>query len=129
MKPSLWTLNEKNFAQFHSEDIHYDIDCTGSSIIKSSTTDNNHSHTGGEGSYKQSLEQANKKNGGSVSCFAPIASNQPKKLKDVSNSIANGSIASQQCAFEPGLVLYEGELLKLGKKTEMWVKRHFVLKD
>ena len=26
-------------------------------------------------------------------------------------------------------MLYEGELLKLGKKTDMWVKRHFVLKD
>jgi hypothetical protein len=29
----------------------------------------------------------------------------------------------------PGEILYEGELLKLGKKTDMWVKRYFVLKD
>jgi hypothetical protein len=29
----------------------------------------------------------------------------------------------------PGEVVYEGELLKLGKKTDMWVKRYFVLKD
>lgn len=29
----------------------------------------------------------------------------------------------------PGEVTMEGELVKLGRKTEMWLKRYYVLKD
>ncbi len=40
LKPTLWTLNEKQYAQFHMEEVTYDIEEAGGSSLKNSTLDN-----------------------------------------------------------------------------------------
>lgn len=64
------------------------------------------------------------KRSGSVSCFGGHSSTSTTKFKHQPSHLAD--IPS---TVQPGVITIEGELLKQGKKTDMWVKRYFVLKD